>query len=381
MNSQPDKPADNTVSERMAALADDLDTILNDLLDVCVDAAGRDKEQEVRQAVKVEWRPGDDPQELVEQVIEQALMGASETSPIRGGHVYCYACGTAKCDHAAPTTHGDVFMGYRNNGEPIWQEFFNALNALGDKRVDMIFADRPKPLAHFINRRQLIADQLHGSGRNSMTYRIICQVIAGYFDIGGNRCALTLQVVENPRRDLHLQLLAPDSVREVMTENQSTGRTLTRLYAAVNDLRHSLQDFQTRWSGAKGQRERQNVQVKLERLMHHLVNVIERKGRQGQRRTIHAHERSKDNRPVHTAMRDLEAAGTENFFHDLPRKSIIILGKRSRAHVFSASGRHITTMQLPQEKLDRRVQRKRYAPMDPAEVNAFRATVSADRRD
>jgi hypothetical protein len=341
---------------------------LDAMAKLCCDATGASREQQVLDALSFQWQVNGDPQTLADTMLDQALAAASEQSPIRRGYVFCYRCNESGCEHSAPTSSGDVFMGYRNNGEPVWQEFFSALNDLGDDRVDRVFDARPRPLARFVSRKWLIQEQLIGSGRNSMTYRILGQVVAGYFEIKGKRCALTLQAVEDPTRRLFLQLLAPHDVHEAMTEEVRNNQTLSRLYSAVGDLRHRLNDQQTEWRKATGRKERQRALSRIERQLQHQVNVIEKKGRQGARRTKHAHDRSDDKRPIHSAMQDLREANNSCFFLDRPRNSIVVVGKRGRTHVFNPEGKHVTTLQLAQERLDRRLQRNRYTPLMDDEI-------------
>ncbi len=380
MNEKPPEPSGLPIAKQLIDEAYSICHRLEAMAKLCCQATGMGHERKMLDALRFDWRVGDDPQQLADTFLDQALSAASEQSPIRSGHVFCYRCNQSGCEHSIPSGPGEVFMGYRNNGEPVWQEFFNALNALDDTRVDRIFESRPKPLARFVRRKQLIEEQLIGSGRNSMTYRILCQVVAGYFEIDGTRCALTLQAVEDPSRRLFLQLLAPNDVREAMTEEVRNNRTLSRLYSAVNDLRHRLNDLQAEWRNATGRKDRQKALSHIERQLRHQVTVIERKGRQGARRTMHAHDRGEDKRPIHTAMKDLSEANRDCFFLDLPRNSIVILGKRGRAHVFSPEGKHVTTLLLPQEKLGRRVQRNRYAPLTDDEIQEFKNNVQTDEK-
>jgi len=142
-----------------------------------------------------------------------------------------------------------------------------------------------------------------------------------------------------------------------------------------------LEDAQAEWRNAKGRKERQRALNHIERHLQHQVNVIEKKGRQGARRTQHAHDRGDERRPIHSAMNDISEARDDCFFLDRPRDSIVVVGKRGRTHVFSPEGKHVTTLQLSQEKLDRRVQRNRYAPLTTDEILEFKSHVDTDETE
>ncbi len=356
--------------------AEDVCAELEALCQRALTAAGLPASREPNESMVFTWTQGMSPELLAETIIEQARISASETATIQNGRVFCYHCKSCTCEHAEPPDAGQVFMGYGNNGRPIWLEFFNALNSLEDDRLDQLFEDRAKPVARLMGRKRLIANQFVGGGRNSMTYRIIAQVIAGYFRIQGQRCAVTFQVVENTKRELHLQFIAPDLVREVFADPPGKSHSsFYRIYDATQELRHKLRELGPEWRNCEGNAARKKTQDKVFSQLRHLMHIIERKGRQAHRRTKHAQQRSNDNRPVHKAIDDVNAAPREDFYVDRARQSIIVVGKKGRAHVFSQEGRHITTLNLPADKLERRVQRNRYAPMPAEDIDSFRAAV------
>ena len=104
----------------------------------------------------------------------------------------------------------------------------------------------------------------------------------------------------------------------------------------------------------------------------HLVHAIERKDRQSNRRTEHARERQSQNRPVHVFVGDLKRAGVEHFFRDVRKNSLVVLGKERRVHIFSAEGRHITSLRLAKKEIDSRIRRERYGCVEASEVEGLR---------
>ena len=98
--------------------------------------------------------------------------------------------------------------------------------------------------------------------------------------------------------------------------------------------------------------------------------------RQHGRRTAHAETRGQQSRPVHKARDDALAATAADCFHDVIRESIVIRGKGNRAHVFNKSGRHITSLSLQGDEVERRQRRKRYVPLTDAELTQLKTALA-----
>lgn len=321
----------------------------------------------------VSWSAGLPPGELAEQALASAAECLAESQPFRNGCVYCYACRTAACEHARPAESGQVFAGYQPTGKPYWEEFFNFLLALGDDRAERLFAPRPELLARVVGRQRLTAEQLDSFGRNSLTYRVWGQVVAGYVTVAEERMALTVQLVENKAHQLRLQVLAPDTLLAALADAPGESRSaLHRVHEAIRGARRSMADISHLWEARHHPRQAAGIREKAFVVLRHLAHSIERKGRQDGRRTAHAEQRANQQRPVHTAREDLGQATEADFFRDRFRNSLIVLGKAGRAHAFNEEGCHITSFALTGDELERRLQRRRYQPLNEAERIAFR---------
>lgn len=318
------------------------------------------------------WSPGMSPEELAEQALAGAAECLAEYQTFRAGCVYCYGCRSASCDHAQPPEPGMVFAGYQSTGRPEWEEFFNFLLAMEDDRAERLFAPRPELLARVVGRRRLVSEQLDSFGRNSLTYRVWGQVVAGYVTVEEERMAFTVQLVENKAHQLRLQILAPESLQAALVDTPSVSRSaLHRVHEAICSARHSMAEVSLLWEAHHGKKHLAETREKAFAVLRHLAHSIERKGRQDDRRTAHAERRGNERRPVHTAREDLIQATEGDFFRDAFRGSVIVLGKSSRAHAFSDEGRHITTFTLKGDELERRLQRNRYQPLAEADRAAF----------
>jgi len=363
------------LQKQAARAVDALRSTLNTALNEC----GRPGEIGPETDATLTWRPGMTAHELAEEAMRVAAEVTAEDGAFRHGTVYCYACGSADCTHVRPPGAGAVFSGYESTGRPRWEEFFNVLLSLEDPRTERLFRRPPDTLARVVGRRRLISDQLVSFGKNSLTFRIWGQVIAGYFHIGDLRGALSAQVIETRDRRLHFQVIASLDVLEALASSHP-GResSLHRVYDALNDARQGVFSLSALWEEAAHREHAARVRERVFAILRHLAHSIERKGRQRQRRTAHAEVRGRQRRPVHKARDDLEQAGDGDVYLDRVRGSVVVAGKNGRVHVFSEQGRHITTLTLGRDEIERRCRRGRYGPAPRETLQALRQAATTD---
>jgi hypothetical protein len=92
--------------------------------------------------------------------------------------------------------------------------------------------------------------------------------------------------------------------------------------------------------------------------------------------TGHAMERRRSReRPTSAALSDAAEASDERLLFDERRDTIVVLGPRSRVHVFSRSGRHVTSMTESPDNTDRKVRAGIWKPLDAGSLASFRAAV------
>ena len=328
-------------------------------------------------ALRLHWTPGEPAAACAERAYRALQAAAAQRGTLLPGRVFCYQCGAADCAHAVPETPGQVFAGYANTGRPQWQELFNYLLALGDERAALLYGDTPPFVTRLLSRRRLIAEQFLAFGRDSLSYRILGQLVAGYVPLAGERYALSVQVVETADHRLTVQLLAAPRLHEALLEAAGgPAATLDRLHRGLRGLRQDVATLEALWRPCQDADERGKLLLQLFSHLRRLAAAIERRGRQDRRRTPHAEERLGQQRPVHKASDDLASAAPADFFRDRKTQTVVVAGKRGRVHVFGRDGRHITTLPLPRDQFERRVARARYVPLPPADLAAFRATLA-----
>jgi len=285
--------------------------------------------------------------------------------------VFDYQSGAFEGPQSKQPEPSMVFTGYGSTGHPQWEELFQHLLTRGDERVDDVLAHR-KRVALLDDRKSLLGNVMEAFGRSRREYSPWWQVNAGYFTLKDQRFTLTYQVIEMPGPQLRGHLIADERLLDAMRESdgrrgqfQGLASLLRRTDRKVILLSEALEQ-----DGSKASRKK--LQHEVRKTLMHLVHAIERKGRQSVRRTEHARERQSQNRPVHVFVGDLKKAGVEHFFRDVRKNSLVVLGKERRVHVFSAEGRHITSLRLARKEIDNRIRRERYDGVAPAEVEGIR---------
>jgi len=322
---------------------------------------------------------------LLEALGHALRESAAIASPYRSGRIYCFRCETAACVHAAPDCPNEVFVGYGQTGFPLWEDFAQALLADGHPGVEQLYEGGRKLVARFEEGATLKARQLPAFGKDSKTHDVLAQVSAGWFHANGreDRLALTLLAVEHrgPDGELRLDLNIvgqPTAEGDVATV---LGGILDERHAsAIRGARSALHGLQTRLLADDARRDpkvRDEVLGRVPAVLRKLERVLGATERRRERRTGHAEERRKQQRPVQSALREALKARPETTLVDQHEGTLVVLGKRGRVHVFSPDGRHVTSLSLEPDAVDRRIRRERWRPATPEEAEALQENLRA----
>lgn len=305
----------------------------------------------------------------IDRVVEGALL--AERS-FRMGRVFCHWCESAECQHASPPHPKSVFNGYGPTGLPLWSDFASVCLNTRDPRIDLLYRPSPEPIAIVQAGEGLKAAQLGVFGGRSTIYGIVGQVIAGYLPlrIDGQMAsvALTVQVVraESPGR-------APRLGMNVIGRSPS-GTDLARILEEVPDdrLARILETARRRIDELDVRARRDVPRREIDGLLRHLAAGIERLYRQRSRRTKHGEGRHLEpGRPAATALRDARSSPIERCFRDAAEGTVIVIGPKNRVHVFSANGRHVTSVTYEGRTIQRRINGGKWRRLTPADHGAF----------
>jgi hypothetical protein len=314
-----------------------------------------------------------------------AAVGAllAHRAAFRPGAVFCLRCGDAGCAHATPAGPREVFAGYGGTGLPRFLDFAQLLLERGDRRVDRLYGEPPALLAHTVLGRDLAAGLLPAYRASAADHRLHGQVVAGWWRVPGadgrrEPLALTFQIASTRpaggRRRFGVNVLG----------RAPGGRPLADLLDALGELPWAAA---VRWAQAEveaiergeasARRNGRALDHRLLGVLNGLARRLEKDRRAAERKTHHARERhAQRDRPTDMALADLARAGAEEVLVDRRQDTLVVLGDRGRTHVFSAAGKHVTSIRYAPEAIERRRQRDLWRPAAPEEVAALRERVA-----
>jgi hypothetical protein len=304
---------------------------------------------------------------------------AAVASPYRSGRVYCFRCETAGCGHAAPDAPNEVFAGYGQTGLPLWEDFAQALLADGHDGVEHLYEGGRRLVARFEDGEALKSRQLAAFGKDSKTHDVLGQVAAGWFHVNGRdeRLALSLLAVEHrgPQGEVQLDLNIVGRPTAHGDLAHVLGGILDERHAsAIRGARSALKGLQERLRSKPARKQpavRDEILGRVPFLLRKLERNLGATERRRVRRTGHAEERRKQQRPVQSALREALKARPETTLVDEHEGTLVVLGKRNRVHVFSPEGRHVTSLSLEPDAVDRRIRRERWRPATQEEAEAL----------
>lgn len=313
--------------------------------------------------------------------LDEALKSLSAYCP---GRVYCFLDDSNECIHAVPPDNRSTFAGYRANGTPHWESFTNVCMFRQDPRVDRIYGENPEIIALVQHADELQEGLMAGFGKSSLAWNVLGQVVTGLVPVSLNvrdrdseRVAFTVQLVmtrsskDGPRLRLNLIGLTAAHIAEVAASTNGRGpaeslrRTIRTTRARVRTLEARIRIDEERGVEVDVAEMSRSTLIRLR-------GDIERVFRPIKRRTKHAQKRHEGgHRPTGHALNDAKSASVDKFFVDTKRDTVVVIGRRGRAHVFARDGRHVTSLVLSPGELDRKLDRRRWKPLSRAATTEF----------
>lgn len=314
---------------------------------------------------------------------------ASPVDVWRADGVYCLQCSSPDCVHARPASAVDVFEGYQATGKPSWVDFTNFCINRGVEGFETLFVPRPGVVAVSLGARELTGELLetfHDSG-----YMAVGAVLAGLIPVdfeparvGQATFALSLVAVARVQGgSLSIRLCQVGIDRNELDHaagiqgHRGPAERMRRLLAAARGrldavalaVKHDAEARESVDTAAMIKRLDGVVAPVMNRLRSDLVAVFSGV----EDRTRHGEHRSRSGeRPTSAAFADAASATDERLFFDIAEKTVVVAGPRGRCHVFTRDARHITSLTLDPGELDQRLSRKRWRPLEPQAIAAFR---------
>jgi len=331
-----------------------------------------------------------DVMDLVDALRQHLDEGLTAMRAWRPGAVYCFQSASCDAPQCTPPDDADTFSGYTASGKPEWTSFVNLCIDRKDPRVDKLFDPHPEVIALAMDTEVITSAQLPVFGKDSHAFRVLGQVAVGLLPrrLGRaqtspqDRIALTLQIIETrseegrPRLRLNIIGMSLDEIAAAAGETGPRGPAES-LRRTINETRRAMVTLEARIERSGHGDDPAKVAALVRPLLSQLRGDIARCFRSGRHRTQHAEKRHTDGkRPTSFAMGDAENATDEHILGDARRNTIVVLGPRSRAHVFSKEGRHVTSLRLDPGELERKMNQSRWQSITAEEIQTFRSTLA-----
>lgn len=285
---------------------------------------------------------------FLDSVIDQVPLSHSAF----GGELVCFQCQGQSCNHGLPTRPDDVFIRYTPNGKPLFQSFSDVVLKEQPQLADKLFGSSSTLITYVISDPQAV-DPLLPEVKQRSKRTLIGVLHIGFlrsealspearsavsvvmFEIGGR---YELQVVGLNELALERIRGLPDSDHLKMLETafRAARRKIKRL---MRQRRAHIAD----------------QQMSPIAILNQLGSVMRRINARGQSRTRHAKKRhAQGGRPTGQAFRDARQVTPPRLLFDERRRTYVVLGRRSRAHLFTERGKHVTSIRLQQGELERK---------------------------
>ncbi len=306
----------------------------------------------------------------------------------RPGRVWCLRCGSSECEHSAPGSSLEVFAGYGPSGLPRFVELGQRMVEVRHPEVDRLYGHRPALLTHVALGADLEKNLLPAFRDEVGDYRLHGQVVAGIYparDEGGvpHPLALSFQVVstgaggQGGRGGRRRYGLNPVGVAP-------GGEPLEVLHDRIGEIpwaeaaswaQRTLGQIEE-WAARKPKGGPKAVQRRLEGLLGGLARRLEKGRRSQDRKTRHGRKRHDDpERPTRMALSDLAVARDEQILRDTRRDTLVVLGEKGRAHVFSPRGKLVTSIRYSPASIEKKRSLGLWKPADGERVEALRKQV------
>lgn len=316
--------------------------------------------------------------------IEDGLHNARQAqAPFPMGRVPCFRSGTTDGPQSVPPTPTSVFNGHAATGKPTWIEFTSLCLERREPRVSALYRDPPAAIGLVQLAEDLGEPLLPEFESLAAGHQILGQVSVGLIpgpalgidgDVG--RVAFSLQVVslKGGAGRLMLNLIGLDE-RALLEAAHGGSDRAEGLLKAIKATRRRLRSLKRR------QVTQRTEGQDLPGVLHRTRVELERALSPDRRRTKHAQNRHESgDRPTLSAVGDATSAPLERLMEDTQRKTIVVLGRRGRAHIFSREGRHVTSLKLEPGELERKTIRRRWRPLSEAQARQFQSNLSTRTR-
>lgn len=346
---------------------------------------------DLRLSVPIQRQAVDDEQaeSLARYLDDEIAAHLAHDAILKPGHVYCLRCNDAGCEHSTIENERQVFAGYGPSGMPRFLDFGQWVLERQSPHLDRLYQKPPRLVTDVISGRDLDAQLLPAFRDRKTHFRLHGQVTAGWFRL--------------PRRDRTLGSLAVTF--QILSSAKKSGKKTRFRRLGLNLLVRGFDDEplealydrvdEVPWSAAvtwgqealdsiersqyKKSTSGNNLERRIDGVLQGIGRRLQHDRRAREKRTDHAQQRHDEgDRPTRLAQRDLAQAKDERILFDTRRKTLVVLGPRGRAHVWSPAGKLVTSLRASPDSIQRKRKLKIWRPATQDEINTLRKTSGID---
>jgi hypothetical protein len=328
--------------------------------------------------------------ERADGLLKGMAQSVADAQPDTGeGSVWCFQCKGRDCVHVMPENQRTVFVGYSATGKPRWMTFLDVCLKIRPSGMDGLFQDRATVVAITFSDRDLHEERLPEFIGDPENAGVLGQVIVGFL-----QSSLKGSASDTDKRALTVQILGRSDVpTQVRYSMNILGFNLSEIHAAAAEqgprepaerIRRVLARLASRLAAAEQnlatlegtptERRREFIR----RTLHRLRGDFDQIFRSRHRRTKHAQVRHEGGeRPTRTVWNDARSFPIERVLYDVQHDTFIVLGKRGRAHVFAADGRHVTSLRLAPDEVEKKTRRGRWQSVDEEQYRRVQTALAA----
>ena len=113
-----DETLNDEIPDILIQKAAEINQALHDFEQLCYEQFAYKKKSDEEKGLSFNWATNVKDSELLDSFILQTKQLLANQSSIIKGHIYCYRCDSANCQHSLPDDCGKIFKGYSNTVEP-----------------------------------------------------------------------------------------------------------------------------------------------------------------------------------------------------------------------------------------------------------------------
>ena len=296
----------------------------------------------------------------IDQILDDAIQHAAMFRP---GRTFCHRCGGPECEHAVPPSPRHVFTAYGPTGTPVWKDLAQQCLEEHHDEVDRLYDEPPAFLTLVRNPQELRKDLLEPF--RARGYLLHGQVTAGFYTVGSG--------ATSGRRVLALTFQIASAAG-----SGGTKRYGLNILGRTPEEGHLPWRRAVRWAQSAlstlGRRRGENLEARIEGILHGLARRLRQDHRSRGRRTRHAEQRhGSGERPTRKALEDLAEAAASDIFMDERNGTLVILGERGRTHFFNTEGKLVSSVRYSRDAIEGKLKNGLWRQATAPEIEAVRS--------